>query len=195
MVAPTMAPTPTPAWSADSPCKPSFMVIGAPKCGSTSLFGYLEAHPQVQQPAQKELCYFSAFKRHLQRNRTNRASSNWELYQAGLAGRASHRAALRTLGLMAFGTRRRPLSEEGSSPITTNSSGSRWQESTAAKTAAAQCVAGEKHAFEGCPFYLGEVMGRSGLGCGMTPCHQTHHATRPTTVINFTLAWFRCARP
>ena len=44
-------------WAPTVPCKPSFMLIGGPKCGSTSLFQYLEAHPQVHHPAQKELCF------------------------------------------------------------------------------------------------------------------------------------------
>ena len=53
-------PTVVQTWAPTTPCKPSFMVIGGPKCGSTSLFEYLEAHPQVHRPAQKELCFFPA---------------------------------------------------------------------------------------------------------------------------------------
>ncbi len=36
-----------------------FLVIGAQKAGTTSLFRYLSAHPQIFMPGQKELAYFS----------------------------------------------------------------------------------------------------------------------------------------
>ncbi len=39
--------------------RPSFLVIGAPKCGTTSLFHYLAQHPDVYLPARKELHYFT----------------------------------------------------------------------------------------------------------------------------------------
>ena len=38
---------------------PSFVVVGAPKCGTTSLYHYLGQHPEVFLPARKELHYFS----------------------------------------------------------------------------------------------------------------------------------------
>jgi hypothetical protein len=38
---------------------PNFLVIGAPKCGTTSLYEYLRQHPQVFLPARKELHYFA----------------------------------------------------------------------------------------------------------------------------------------
>jgi hypothetical protein len=38
---------------------PDFVVIGAPKCGTTSLFQYLRQHPGVFLPRQKELHYFT----------------------------------------------------------------------------------------------------------------------------------------
>lgn len=38
---------------------PNFLVIGAPKCGTTSLYYYLKQHPDVFLPVQKELHYFS----------------------------------------------------------------------------------------------------------------------------------------
>jgi hypothetical protein len=38
---------------------PNFVVVGAPKCGTTSLYFYLSDHPQVFLPHQKELHYFS----------------------------------------------------------------------------------------------------------------------------------------
>ena len=39
------------SWPAGVPCRPSFMIIGAPKCGTTSLFTYVVSHPQVRQCA------------------------------------------------------------------------------------------------------------------------------------------------
>lgn len=38
---------------------PNFLVVGFPKCGSTSLHYYLDAHPEIFMPKQKELHYFS----------------------------------------------------------------------------------------------------------------------------------------
>ena len=38
---------------------PTFVVVGAPKCGTTSLYHYLAQHPEVFLPRQKELHYFS----------------------------------------------------------------------------------------------------------------------------------------
>ena len=38
---------------------PNFVVIGAPKSGTTSLFHYLKQHPDVYLPVRKELHYFS----------------------------------------------------------------------------------------------------------------------------------------
>jgi hypothetical protein len=37
---------------------PDFFIAGAPKCGTTSLFNYLRAHPAVFMPANKEPNYF-----------------------------------------------------------------------------------------------------------------------------------------
>jgi hypothetical protein len=47
-------------WPADSWMlrAPAFLVIGAKKCGTTSLFTYLSQHPQIQKPRSKELLYF-----------------------------------------------------------------------------------------------------------------------------------------
>lgn len=39
--------------------KPDFFVVGAPKCGTTSLYKYLQDHPQIFLPEKKELHYFS----------------------------------------------------------------------------------------------------------------------------------------
>lgn len=38
--------------------KPDFFIVGAPKCGTTSLYHYLRQHPQVYLPRIKELNYF-----------------------------------------------------------------------------------------------------------------------------------------
>lgn len=38
---------------------PSFVCVGGPKCGTTSLYHYLRGHPDVFLPAQKELHYFA----------------------------------------------------------------------------------------------------------------------------------------
>jgi len=40
--------------------KPDFIVVGAPKCGTTSLYYYLRQHPEIYLPERKELHYFSA---------------------------------------------------------------------------------------------------------------------------------------
>src|SRR5207244_8421308 len=46
---------------------PTFLVIGAMKSGTTSLYRYLQAHPDVFMSEQKELNYF-----------TQGANQNWE---------------------------------------------------------------------------------------------------------------------
>lgn len=38
--------------------RPDFFIVGAPKCGTTSLFNYLRAHPAVFMPENKEPNYF-----------------------------------------------------------------------------------------------------------------------------------------
>lgn len=37
---------------------PNFFIIGAPKCATTSLYKYLQAHPNVFMPEAKEPCFF-----------------------------------------------------------------------------------------------------------------------------------------
>lgn len=39
--------------------KPNFFIIGAPKCGTTALYSYLESHPNIYLPSVKEPHYFS----------------------------------------------------------------------------------------------------------------------------------------
>jgi len=40
--------------------EPSFLIIGAQRCGTTSLYRYLAQHPDVEQPLVKEVHYFSS---------------------------------------------------------------------------------------------------------------------------------------
>jgi hypothetical protein len=162
-------------WAPTVPCKPSFMVIGGPKCGSTSLFEYLEAHPQVHRPAEKELCFFSEFKRHLRRYQPGIPTTSWPLYQAAFAGKS----ALRLRTNLDFGggrgrwrgrgrgrgrgrERRQWRAPEagrrlalGAISSDTNRSERHASLKRAVSDAAAECS--KQHAFEGCPFYLGEV--------------------------------------
>jgi hypothetical protein len=37
---------------------PNFLIVGAPKCGTTALYHYLRQHPQVFLPRRKEPYYF-----------------------------------------------------------------------------------------------------------------------------------------
>lgn len=39
--------------------KPNFFIIGAPKCGTTSLAGWLAQHPNIYMPSVKELHYYA----------------------------------------------------------------------------------------------------------------------------------------
>lgn len=41
---------------------PNFLVVGFPKCGSTALHYYLDAHPDIFMPTQKELHFFTSDK-------------------------------------------------------------------------------------------------------------------------------------
>jgi hypothetical protein len=38
--------------------KPNFFIVGAPKCGTTSLWSYLKGHPEIYMPSLKELYFF-----------------------------------------------------------------------------------------------------------------------------------------
>ena len=40
---------------------PSFLIIGAKKCGTTSLFNYLSQHPNIGAPTWKEISYFNIY--------------------------------------------------------------------------------------------------------------------------------------
>jgi hypothetical protein len=39
---------------------PNFFVVGAPKCGTTSVYNYLSQHPDIFLPSKKELNFFSS---------------------------------------------------------------------------------------------------------------------------------------
>ena len=56
------------------------MIIGAPKCGTTSLFEYLSLHPHIRAPAEKELCIFSKVREawHV---------SSWDAYVTAMRGK------------------------------------------------------------------------------------------------------------
>ena len=43
---------------ADGACKPSYLIIGVGKCGTSSLYYYLAEHPSVRPAAQKQLQWF-----------------------------------------------------------------------------------------------------------------------------------------
>jgi hypothetical protein len=40
--------------------KPDFFIVGAPRCGTTAMYDYLKAHPDIFMPAYKEPHYFGA---------------------------------------------------------------------------------------------------------------------------------------
>ena len=63
---------------------PNFVVVGAPKCGTTSLYHYLRQHPEVFLPSQKELHYFSHG--HLSRN--SRGPGDTHVLRSACATRA-----------------------------------------------------------------------------------------------------------
>lgn len=66
---------------------PNFVIIGAPKSGTTSIFYYLKQHPEVYLPVRKELHYFSYADLETQvagpgdRDVLNNLCSDWETYR------------------------------------------------------------------------------------------------------------------
>ncbi len=67
--------------------KPNFFIIGAPKCGTTALYTYLAAHPQVFMPAIKEPHYYATdFPGH---QRVKSAAAYGKLFQACPANRTA----------------------------------------------------------------------------------------------------------
>ena len=45
-------------WSKRWRCLPDYLLIGAQKCGTTSLYNYLVSHPEVRRCLRKEVGYF-----------------------------------------------------------------------------------------------------------------------------------------
>ena len=67
-------------WPLNASCAPAFMIIGAPKCATTSMFEYLAQHPQVREPTAKELCLFS-------RHASVRHVASWSAYVDAMRGK------------------------------------------------------------------------------------------------------------
>jgi hypothetical protein len=40
--------------------RPDFFIVGAPRCGTTAMFAYLRAHPQIFMPNYKEPHFFGS---------------------------------------------------------------------------------------------------------------------------------------
>lgn len=47
------------AWNSEKLRSPDFIIIGSPRCGTTSLYKYITSHPQILAAANKEICFFS----------------------------------------------------------------------------------------------------------------------------------------
>ncbi len=67
---------------------PDFVVVGAPKCGTTSLHHYLAQHPDVFLPGQKELHYFS----HAHMTRNSSGPGDAHVLRSACATRAEYEA-------------------------------------------------------------------------------------------------------
>lgn len=48
-------------WNPQQLRKPDFIIGGLPKCGTTSIYGYLTSHPQILTAVEKEINFFSHF--------------------------------------------------------------------------------------------------------------------------------------
>ncbi|MEH2059258.1 MAG: sulfotransferase domain-containing protein [Nostoc sp.] len=48
-------------WNSQKSRKPDFIICGLPRCGTTSIYGYLTSHPQVLTAVEKEINFFSHF--------------------------------------------------------------------------------------------------------------------------------------
>ncbi|WP_293338844.1 sulfotransferase [Microcoleus sp. CAWBG58] len=46
-------------WNLRRSREPDFIIIGSPRCGTTSLYKYITSHPQILPAANKEICFFS----------------------------------------------------------------------------------------------------------------------------------------
>lgn len=62
---------------------PDFLVIGAPKCGTTSLYGYLAQHPSVLPALGKEVRFFDQFRHRPLRWYRGHFPTRWAVRRAG----------------------------------------------------------------------------------------------------------------
>ncbi|WP_293352561.1 MULTISPECIES: sulfotransferase [unclassified Microcoleus] len=46
-------------WNLRRSREPDFIIIGSPRCGTTSLYKYITSHPHILPAANKEICFFS----------------------------------------------------------------------------------------------------------------------------------------
>jgi len=46
-------------WNSTKAREADFIIIGSPRCGTTSLYKYITSHPQILPAANKEICFFS----------------------------------------------------------------------------------------------------------------------------------------
>src|SRR6185312_1096375 len=67
---------------------PNFILVGAPKCGTTALAGYLRAHPRVFMCVPKEPHYFAVDLP------SHRYVSDWDAYQALFRGAGREHVAI-----------------------------------------------------------------------------------------------------
>jgi len=67
--------------------EPNLFIVGAPKCGTTTLAGWLRDHPQVYVPPLKEPFYFNTDHGH-------RAITTWNKYQAPFEGAGEEHIAI-----------------------------------------------------------------------------------------------------
>lgn len=51
-------------WNVNQKNQPNFLILGFMRCGTTSLYDYLTAHPQVLPAIDKELCFFTNWFNH-----------------------------------------------------------------------------------------------------------------------------------
>jgi len=68
---------------------PNFLVIGAAKCGTTSLWKYLDAHPDIFMSPKKEICFFN------RQSEYNKGLEHYEIFFRDwqgqkMVGEASH---------------------------------------------------------------------------------------------------------
>ncbi len=65
------------------PRRPDFFVVGAPRCGTMSIFDFLRQHPQVFASPAKEIHYFGSDLHHVGRPPLRRANTSRTSYERG----------------------------------------------------------------------------------------------------------------